>query len=99
MKMARIATPGASSAAASAFSLSRRRVRRETRVRLPSTASASFKDRESGAGVDLTELTRRPLHRLLGLHPAAAGARVHTGDDEFVPRLGGALLRLAGVAH
>src|SRR6185312_6479258 len=99
MKTARMITPGASSAAARTFSLSSRRVRRETRVRPPLTAIASFKRRRSAPGVDLAELARGPFHRLLGLHLAAGGARVHHGDDVLVPRLGSFLVGLASVAH
>src|SRR3990170_3569610 len=98
MKSARMMMPGASSAAASAFSLSSSRVKRETRGRRPLTTIASLK-RGSASGVDLAELTGRPLHRLLGLHLAAARLRVHHGDDELVPRLGGALVRLSLVPH
>src|SRR5688572_1690808 len=98
MNSARMMTPGASSAVASAFSLSSSRVKRETRWRLPLTVTASLR-RGSGSGVDLTELTSRPLHRFLGLRFAAARLRVHHGDDELVPRLGGALVRLPLVAH
>src|SRR6185436_13496316 len=91
MKSARIATPGASNAAARAVSLSSSRVRRETRAR-------SVRRGRSGA-VDLAELARRPLHRFLGAHLAAAGLRVHHGDDELVPRLRRLLVGLAGMAH
>src|SRR5574339_1095361 len=99
MNTSRMITPGPSSAVASTFSLSRMRVRRETRwTRLPLAAIASFK-RGSGAGVDLAQLARRPLHGLLGLRLAAAGLRVHHGDDELVPGLGGLLVGLALVAH
>src|SRR5688572_31036391 len=98
MNSARMMTPGASSAPASAFSLSSSRVKRETRWRLPFTTTASLK-RGSGSGVDLTELTGRPLHRFLRLHLAAARLRIHHGDDELVPGLGGFLVGLALVAH
>src|SRR6185503_12177946 len=97
MNSARITTPGASSALARTFSLSSRRVTRETRSRLPVTTVASFK-RALAGGVDLAQLARRPFHRFLGLG-AAAGACIHDGDDELVPGFGGALVRLALVAH
>src|SRR6476661_10441348 len=99
MNTARMITPGASSVAARTLSLSSRRVRRETRVRPPLTAVASFKRRRSAPGVDLAQLARGPLHRFLGLHLPAARLRVHHGDDELVPGLGGLLVGLAGVAH
>src|ERR1043165_611181 len=77
MKTTRIAPPGASNAAARAFSLSSSRVSRETR------ACSALRRR---SGVDLAQLAGRPLHGFLGRHLAAAGLRVHHGDDELVPR-------------
>ena len=96
-------TPGASSAAAStllasragASSARRDAIGGERRARgapVPAT-TGSFKARRSG--VDLAQLARGPLHRLLGLHLAAARLRVHHGDDVLVPGLGGLLVRLA----
>src|ERR1051326_2236692 len=91
MKSKRITTPGASSVVARTFSLSSSRVSRETRACSPLRSVRS--------GVDLRQLARGPLHRFLGAHLAAAGLRVHHGDDELVPRLRGLAVRLAAVAH
>src|SRR5512145_2819458 len=68
IKVARTRTPGASSAEASSFSFSPKRVRRETRTRLPPAAGTCGIALSSGPGVDLAELGRRPFHRVLGLH-------------------------------
>src|SRR5260221_11570681 len=90
MNSSRIATPGASNAAARAFSLSSSRVSRETRT--CSTLRRS-------SGVDLAELARGRLDRLFGLHLAARRIRVHVDDDVLVPCLGGLLARRAREAH
>src|SRR6185295_4291141 len=107
MNNTRMSTPGVSRAAASRFSLSSKRVRRETRPRSAGAAmlaappapatTGSFKACRSG--VNLAQLGRGPLHRLLGLHLAVRRLRVHIDDDVFVPRFGGLLRRRAGEAH
>src|SRR6185295_5969454 len=107
MKSTRMSTPGVSRAAASRFSLSSKRVRRETRPRSAGAAmlaappapatTGSFK--ASRSGVDLAQFGRGPLDRFLGLHLAACRLRVHVDDDVLVPRLGGLLRRRAGETH
>src|SRR6185436_7595410 len=107
MKRTRMTTPGASSAAARAFSFSSRRLKRDTRMAPPGSAApaalpgaattGAFKVRRSA--VDLRQLASRPFGRLFRLHLAAGHIRVHDGDDVLVPRLRRPLVGFARVTH
>src|SRR5258708_20269516 len=98
MNTARISTPGASSPAASSRSFSPRRTKREARSRLTPGPVAPLKAR-SGLRVDLAELARGPLHRLLGRQLPARRLRVHADTDVFVPHLASLLPRHPGDSH
>src|SRR6185295_8398565 len=100
-------TPGVSSAAASSFSLSSIRVRRETLARSRGSAALAALPAPVTTGtlkagwslIDLGELASGRLDRCFRRHLAARRIRVHVDDDVLVPRLGGLLGRRAGEAH
>src|SRR6188472_1584158 len=107
MKITRSSIPGVSSVAARTFSLSSKRVQRETRPRSAGAAmlaappapatTGSFKAGRSA--VDLAQLARGPLDGFLGLHLAARRIRVHHGDDVLVPGFRGLLVGRATETH
>src|SRR6185503_16519389 len=107
MNSTRTSMPGASSAAASSFSLSSIRVRRETLARSRGSAALAALPAPVTTGtlkagwslIDLGELASGRLDRCFRRHLAARRIRVHVDDDVLVPRFGGLLGRRAGEAH